>query len=64
MRIFGIEISLLPTEDMEDGLIYEDENAQDQIEYVNAWVQTGGYEEYEVFEEGTYIPPKQHWWQR
>lgn len=64
MRIFGIPIIVSFEPDMELELQMEDVDQQDQVDYVNSWIQTGGYEEYEAFEQGVNLPPKQHWWQR
>ena len=62
--IFG---SVIVGEDYEDGLIYEDTDRNDHIEYVNGWIlcTEPDDEEYETpFEQGHYSPPKHKWWGR
>jgi hypothetical protein len=67
MRIFGVEVTIIGSYDHHDTLNLEDEDERDQIDRTcHDYVE---YEElnHETGEEmtwGTFLPPKQHFWQR
>jgi hypothetical protein len=49
-------------DDIDEQLEWDRREVQSQIEYTNAWLNTGGYDEYDVFDECQSHPKKEVWW--
>lgn len=67
MRIFGVEITIVGSYDLHDELNMEDADARDQVDRTSHDYAEWEELNHETGEEttwGTFLPPKQHWWQR
>jgi len=50
------------TKDIDDQLEWDRREVQTQIEYTHAWLETGGYDSYDTFDECQSHPKKEVWW--